>query len=393
MSLLKADPSQFQLTDTGNILYQKALNNPTLGELVAKIVKGDNIYNPAIELVECDHVKMAGEEDAKQALSKWLSTHIETVLEPLKRLETTDVLRKKEDSDELEPVEFSQQAKDNAKAVMDRLHDAMGVIHRADIATEIQALDEEARKILRAKRIKLGPILVFLPELNKPKGVRLRGLLWSLWNGFDLPAELPSDGAVSVKVDSEAVNKDLYFAVGYPVYGPRAIRIDMLDRVINSIYEHAKDGKFQAQHAMAEWLGCSIEDLYAVLSAMGHKHIEPKADETVAEKSDLPMEVDVKETAAEPVDEKALETAKEKTEPQKPALDMFWLKKGQAHKSNAARPNFKKKQDSNKDKPDFKKNKKKPFKKSERKPVVMKAEAETRPEDNPFAVLEQLKSK
>ncbi len=313
MSLLKADSTQFQLTDTGNILFQKALNNPTLGDVVAKISKGDSIYSLEIDVDESsDHVKAAGKEDASAAISKWLVYHVESVLEPLKRLENTDVMKKKEDSDELELVEFSDDAKSKAKAVMDKLYNQMGVVSRSDLQEEISALDEDSRRILRAKRIKLGPILVFLPELNKPKGVRLRGLLWSLWNNAPLPASLPADGAVSVKIDAETVNKDMYLSVGYPIYGNRAVRIDMLDRVINAVYDSAENGKFKAQHSMAEWLGCSIDDLYDVLTAMGHKRIvtEEAVDSATAED---------KKTEENP------ETKSEAKTDEKPVLDTFWL--------------------------------------------------------------------
>ncbi|HNS45597.1 MAG TPA: hypothetical protein PKH37_10255, partial [Alphaproteobacteria bacterium] len=83
--------------------------------------------------------------------------------------------------------------------------------------------------------------------------------------------------------ETEGANPDFYRAIGYPLYGPRAVRIDMLDRVINAVYDGAKDGKFQAQHSMAEWMGCPIADLYGVLEAMGHKRIETPVAEVPVE--------------------------------------------------------------------------------------------------------------
>ena len=67
----------------------------------------------------------------------------------------------------------------------------------------------------------------------------------------------------------------------------------------------------------------------------------------------------------------------------KPELDYFWLKKGQIHKK--AKP----KSFSNKKPPKGKKGKK-PFDKG---PRVIKAEAKKNEEDNPFAILGQLKGK
>ena len=75
-----------------------------------------------------------------------------------------------------------------------------------------------------------------------------------------LPAEVPADGIVSFSIKDKDVDADYYRAIGYPVYGPRAMRVDMLDRVVCAVYDGAKDGKFMAQHQMAEWLGSNIED-------------------------------------------------------------------------------------------------------------------------------------
>jgi ATP-dependent RNA helicase SUPV3L1/SUV3 len=69
-------------------------------------------------------------------------------------------------------------------------------------------------------------------------------LLWALWNERLLPVEVPKDGIVSAKVEDKAIDRDFYQSIGYPVYGGRAIRIDMLDRVISAVYDVAEQGKF-----------------------------------------------------------------------------------------------------------------------------------------------------
>jgi len=172
--------------------------------------------------------------------------------------------------------------------------------------------------------------LIFLPDLNKPAAVKLRAILWSLFNDKSLPAPIPRDGAMSSVVDVTSANPDFYRAIGYPLYGPRVIRIDMLDRVINAVYDSAKEGKFQAQHKMAEWMGCPIADLYAILESMGHRRIETPV---------APVAEVVAEVAApvEPVVEVAEPTDK-KPEQKKPELDFFFLRRGKAHVAQSERP-------------------------------------------------------
>ncbi len=165
------------------------------------------------------------------------------------------------------------------------------------------------------------------------------------------------DGAMSAVVDVTTANPDFYRAIGYPLYGPRVIRIDMLDRVINAIYDTAKEGKFQAEHKMAEWMGCPIADLYAILSAMGHRHIVKPVEEA------KPVEAAVVEAVAEvavveavvaepadggtvaveaaPVDPNAVTTEivaeVKKPEQKKPELDWFFLRRGKAHVAQTER--------------------------------------------------------
>ena len=224
--------------------------------------------------------------------------------------------------------------------------------------------------------------MVFQPDLNKPAAVHLRALLWTLFNDKTLPAAVPSDGVVSFKIDPAAIDARFYQAVGYPVFGPRAIRIDMLDRVISAVYDSADAGKFKAQHKMAEWLGCPIDDLYQVLTAMGHTKIHDPADQPKPEEA----------PATEPVAEVASET--KPAVQVKPELATFRLKKGKAfqkpveHKPRPRPEHKEKTKDRRPDKKTFKRPKP-----EEREMRVMSANAKTKPEDSPFAVLQQLKVK
>ncbi len=340
-TILDANDTQFKLSDSGEILYQKLLNNPLPGEPVAVLKRGDSILMPKIQMVHDDAA-------TAEFLQGWLTRHIAEVLAPLMNL--------KSEIDSLP---------EQVRTICEMLFDSLGVIHREQLEDFIKGLDNDARAPLRARKIKMGPVLVFLPELNKPAAVRLKAVLWSLYNDQALPPPTPKDGVVSFTIDPETVNRKFHQVIGYPVFGPRSIRIDMLDRVVNMIYETATAGKFQAQHQMAEWLGCSIDDLYAILRAMGHKQI--------------PMEP-VAEAA-----ESSAPAAEEKKDA-KPVLASFWIKKGKAsEKPQRAKP--KTPAPAKIDKP-----KKKPkADKSKKEPKVFAFDAKSNPEDSPFAVLQKLK--
>ncbi|MCI5060608.1 MAG: hypothetical protein MRY79_06005 [Alphaproteobacteria bacterium] len=361
--ILSALDTQFKLTEDGTITWQKDLTNPMPGEPVAKIGKGAGLFSPICALVpEAPVIAEAPEQqqEIQAHISAWLGRHVANVLEPLFNLQMGDVLE------------------GPAQDVCDRLSAAMGIIPRNEIQDLIDAMDEEQRQSLRGKKIRFGPILVFLPELNKPAAVRMRAMLLSLWNEKTLPAEVPADGIVSFSVEGKDIDPDYYRSIGYPVYGPRVVRVDMLDRVICAVYDAAKDGKFQAEHKMAEWLGSNIADLYAVLEAMGHKKIYDPQENAEQEK----------------VETLSKEDTEKKTEDVKPELATFRLKRGKASQPEAGKPHKNSSAPQKKKSKKFKKksNKKLPDKNSATHGRVYKAEVESKPEDSPFAVLQQLQS-
>lgn len=322
--ILSSQPKQLRLQDDGQILWQADSSNPLPGISVAQIRKGENALKPSIELIECEAI--AGQDkDAVAAFIKlWLDQHISTILEKLVGLTKEEGIE------------------GPAKDIALKVYEALGILPRQDIEGLITALTPEARKVLRQRHIRLGPVLVFVPELNKPAAVRLRALLWWLWNDRALPAPVPKDGVVSMVVDEAQIDPVYQRAIGYPVYGGRAIRVDMLDRLICAVYDTSKEGSFKATHTMAEWLGSPIPDLYKVLESMGHKKISDPSDQPKVEiLVESPEPAAVVESAAETAVSAAVEVpvivAPTPVLVVKPELATFRLKRGKANEASQPR--------------------------------------------------------
>lgn len=384
------EAKQFKITDEGQVFYQANVTNPLPGVVIGKLIKGDHVLLPVLEMVEGSALTI---EQAQEGVRSYM----DMVLAPLAAMRDRAELS--------EPV----------AQICEAVYEGAGIADRADLQAEIGALDNDMRAVLRAKGVRLGPILVFCPDLNKPAAVRLRALLYALYNGINLPAPVIPDGMVSKVVDADDVLKGFYRAISYPVYGRRAIRIDMLDRVVNQVYELADKGRFQAQHQMAEWLGCGIEDLYAVLSALGHTKIEevPVSEKTVESEGALEHLAEAADAAfavESPVASEAsvvseVVAEQPKAEAEKPALAWFFLKKGKAHQAQGGagfkprdKKPFVKKAAEGKTPNDFKSKKRKDQKKPQDKkvvssePRVYSAEAK-KPSDaqSPWAALAQFK--
>lgn len=388
--ILNAQPKQISLNGDGQILWQVDVTSPLPGQPVAQVRKGSAVLKPDLDLLDTPLLADQDLNMVKMALTLWLHTHITTTLEVLEGL--------------IKPEGIAAPASDIAA----KLYEGLGIIPRADVEGLIPGLDPEARKTLRQRHVRLGPVLIFVPALNKPAAVRLRALLWWVWHDRPLPAPVPKDGAVSVVVDETTIDPIYYRSIGYPVFGGRAIRVDMLDRLISAIYDGAKDGVFKAEHKMAEWMGCPIPDLYKILESMGHKKIaEPVVAEVVAEAAPEVMA----EVVPEVVAEVSLETPAPAVVPvpaAKPELASFRLRRGrqggdQPQRSERgprtdARPDKKPERSfgpdkkPRSDKPKFK-GKDRDFKKEKReeKTYVFEAKAQSTG-DSPFAVLQQMKS-
>lgn len=371
--MLESKASQFSLSPEGQILWQEKQHNPLPGVAVAKLEKGEHALKPSIQIIENETTNQHDQTTLKNHLNIWLKTHLQEILEPLVLLETPKGTEKKEDA-------VSQISK--------KTYDGLGIVPRENIEELIAQLTPETRVDLRAKKIRLGPVLAFIPILKKPAAVKLRALLWSLYNDAKLPAKTPADGIVSTRIEEGNPNHDFYRAISYPLYAKRAVRIDMLDRVISCIYDHAENGKFQARHEMAEWLGCTIEDLYEVIEAMGHKKIHDPADNIETENNDIKPEKTVQtktsETESQPDDEKTKEAIK-------PELATFRLKKGKAFKKQTERQGKQNRKQGDKDRKTSHKKDKKHKNKQSNAPRVISIEAEKNHEDSPFAILQQLK--
>ncbi len=397
--MMEAQPKQFRLADDGGVLYQPDATNPLPGQKIAALRRGAQLLQPAIDVQDSPLLQDQDKSAVEVKIQEWLKAHIGAVLEPLM------------------PLTDETGIEGTARGIAFQLHEALGILPRADLESLISGLDEAGRAALRQRKVRLGPVLVFLPALNKPAAVRLRALLWSLWHGQALPAAIPPDGMTSLTVTDKSIDPRYFQAIGYPVYGPRAIRVDMLDRLISAVYDSAKDGKFQARHDMAEWLGCSIPDLYAVLEAMGHRKVHDPADEKPADEKVIeaapapvmtpeaveagPAENKPEDTAAAGALTPASTPAPAPASAEKPQLATFQLRRGRAYGQERPprppRPDKPPRTDRDKDKKDRPRGKKPEHRKKEnreeRQERIISARPKTKPEDSPFSILQSLKAK
>ncbi|MGD9804855.1 MAG: helicase-related protein [Hyphomicrobiaceae bacterium] len=261
-----AKTEAFKLARNARILWRD--------EEIARLEAGDDPMRPTVVVLADEQLSAPDKEKVQQRLDAWMGEITAERLKPLMELKSA------EDVTGL------------ARGIAFRLAENFGIVKRDSVADEMRQLDQPSRAQLRKYGVRFGAFNIFLPPLLKPAAAELTLVLWALNKGAavglsldDLP-EPPRAGLTSVAINP-AVPEEFYRAAGYHVCGPRAIRVDMLERLADSIRPllswraseagqtpprgSSGDGGFMVTPEMMSILGCSSAELGAVLSTLGFR--------------------------------------------------------------------------------------------------------------------------
>ncbi|RXH00390.1 helicase-related protein [Bradyrhizobium vignae] len=278
-----APDEQFVLTSEGIIRWT--------GDAVARLAAADDALHPRIRIISDERLTGGPRDKVQARLELWLKTHIEKLLGPMFELS------KAEDVTGI------------ARGIAYQLVEALGVLERPKIASELKDLDQPSRAVLRKYGVRFGAYHIYFPGLLKPAARALAALLWALkQDNVDLSAlsgaqHLASSGRTSFPVDKQ-LPRDAYRVLGYKQAGERAVRVDILERLADLIRPAlawrenspgekpagAFDGRsFVVTQAMTSLTGSAGEDFASVLRALGYRMEKrpplpqkPVAVETVA---------------------------------------------------------------------------------------------------------------
>jgi ATP-dependent RNA helicase SUPV3L1/SUV3 len=244
------------------------------GEPVAKVQAGEKMLEPRLLVLADEQLAGAAREKVEARLALWLKAHVKKLLGPLLLLD---------EGEGLEGI---------ARGIAYQLAEHLGVMDRTVVQNELKTLEQSARASLRKMGVRFGAYHITTPLLLKPAPRALAAQLWMLRHGgadargLDDIAHLSSSGRTSIPVD-ESIPKALYRAAGYRVAGPRAIRVDILERLADIIRPaiafrpgltpgtppagaFTGDG-FTVTGAMTSLAGCAGEDFAAVLKGLGYR--------------------------------------------------------------------------------------------------------------------------
>ncbi len=265
--LSRSENGDFILASDGSLRWR--------GEVVAKLAAAEDVLKPSVILLADEQLTGPARDKVQERVALWVRSQIETLLKPLTDLQAAEGLE------------------GLARGVAFRIVENLGILERQEASDEVRQLDQDMRASLRKLGVRFGAYNIYVPALLKPAPSQLLAQLWALKHGsldMDGLSELPqlsASGRTSIPVDP-AIDKSLYKVVGFRVCGPRAVRVDILERLADIIRPLvswkpldaevtppegaiAQGGGFTVTVAMTSLLGCAGDDFSQILKSLGYR--------------------------------------------------------------------------------------------------------------------------
>jgi ATP-dependent RNA helicase SUPV3L1/SUV3 len=218
------------------------------GAAVARLVAGESPLEPQVDVLASDLLDPPLRERVRRRLAAWLGAHLRKALLPL------FALREGAPPGLVRGLAFA-------------LVEGLGAVARRSVAQQVAALTPDGRKALARLGVTVGRLSLFLPALLRPEAARLRARLFAVQQGR--PTASGPDGAPSVPSDARQPAA-FFLACGYLPAGPRAVRLDRLERAAAVVSRLSRAGPFVPPRDLAPILGCSPDEVPAVLTAIGY---------------------------------------------------------------------------------------------------------------------------
>lgn len=245
------------------------------GAIVAKLVAGPAPLSPTVLLLADESLKGAPREAVQRRLEEWMQNRI------LAKLQLLDGLRQSIDA----KPGTKEALPGEARGIAHRLWENFGSLDfpRTDLRGDRAAI----MRALRPHGVWFGRRTVYLPKLLRPDSASLLALLWSIWEKLENVPVLPRAGLTSFESDAP---EGFLAAAGFRKFAGRAIRLDMLERLEDTLEEALVNGSASdvLTPKLVSLLGCGNEELKEVLGALGWNETEVADGKKVWRRTQVP---------------------------------------------------------------------------------------------------------
>ncbi|MCU0656047.1 MAG: helicase [Polyangiaceae bacterium] len=233
--LIEASHLRFSLDPRGRISFDQ--------REVGQLVRGARLLLPDVKVHGHDHLPGGLRLRMQRRLLAFARDEVSVLLDPLRGpgFERLSV-----------PAEGIRLALEQSLGTtLSRRHEAA-----------LRALTPQDRALFREMGVVLGRRVLHVPSLLAPEAIVRRGALARVF--LDSPPPQPPPGALSLALP-ERVPGEPYLLLGYVPYSPRAVRADVVERVLRALQGREDPGVDE----LAQWMGCDAADVPWVVDAMG----------------------------------------------------------------------------------------------------------------------------
>ncbi len=228
------------------------------GTVVGRLAAGPSPLTPTVMFLADENLKGSPREAAQRRLEEWLAARISAKLEPLRMLQTG--VDAKAGTTDAMPAQ--------ARGIAHQLCENFGSLEVARVV-----LPADRRPIMRALRpygVWFGRHSIYLQKLLRPDAAGLLALLWGVWTKLENVPALPRPGLTSF-VNDAAAPEGFLAAAGFRAVAGRAIRLDMLERLEETLAKGTVEGATAEGllPKLVSLLGCTNDELHEVLAAIG----------------------------------------------------------------------------------------------------------------------------
>ncbi len=234
--------SVFSLELDGGVAWQ--------GARIARLGPGPRLLEPEVVLEKSELLEPAQQGQVEHRLSAWLRTELR------RRLQTLFGLTKAREDASLDP---------ELRGIAFVLLEATG-----SVPNTYPDLTASQVKWLQSRGVTIGTRYLYMKGLLKTEVTGLLALLWNVQRGTKLAP--PKPNRVSLPVLEETAS--FYGALGYPVMGTRAVRIDRLDELAAAL----ASGMEIKPKQLTRRLTCTPREAQLVIDALVRRPAKARPD-------------------------------------------------------------------------------------------------------------------
>ncbi len=242
---LNSSEDALKLDNEGNVLWME--------NSIGRLSKGDNIYTPKVVLKIFDMLSLEQRTKIQKKCEKSISEIINKTLNSCLKLKNLEKIEYEKDD---KVIEISS----NVKAINFHVFEGLGHTSVKNIPFQIQKINENDRLAIAKLGIRLGVNFIYLPTFLKPKIIKLKATLWSIYNNKFFVDYLPEEGRVNCQINKN-IKEDFYFFIGYITCGDMGLRLDIYERLSALIRKEGKKTKFKITEEMLSIAGFTKEHL------------------------------------------------------------------------------------------------------------------------------------